>query len=769
MRNFLLSLLLASSVVASAQKPGNYKPDNPNVAFTETNLPIVFINTQGKMIDRDVRITARMKIIDNGEGQLNYMDTLKHPNQKVDYNGYIDLKYRGNSSFTNSDKKPYAIRALDKPLEEGGKKQKVSILGMGKDNDWALLAPYADKSMIRDVLAFTLARPFFEYVPTGKYCEMIMDGTYYGVFIFSERVRKGKNRLDLPDPGESGDELTGGYHLEVDRDDEPVYTSKHPPVDSKGNAIPYKKVSFQYKNMDQDEFSTAQLDYIHGYIDAFENSLASADYKNPETGYRKYMDVTSFIDYMLSTEFCHNVDGYRLSTNLYKYRDSKDPRFKTSLWDMNLGFGNADYNEGWRTDTWAYNFNDVVLAFNLADNQLVPFWWYKLLKDDSFVKETKERWKLYRETSYSDENIEQTIDSLTTLLNAKGAQDRNSQAWPRWGRYVWPNKYVAKSYEDEIAYLKDWIQQRVTFMDNAFLAEEPVEKEYTQLAIASGFNEDVIAEKIPAASHTTTALDNQGWVYYSSTVQERGALPADGRVTSGTGIEYRFAAYDQPNAAVLKKNNAVTLQFDGEHQTNALYLLSTSADGNSTVKVTVNYTDQTSSSVQSISIGDWFNNNSSGTAVYGLDRIALEDIPNTSYKKDQVDGRYKFCLYEHKITTNKNKTIASLVIENTGNAHPSIFAVTKEGKDTSVGQERVNNEELPARIYPNPIGNGETLTIESANVSIIELMTLQGAVLMQKKSAGEVNKLTIENLPQGIYLLVLTKNSSKETYKIVVR
>lgn len=40
---------------------------------------------------------------------------------------------------------------------------------------------------------------------------------------------------------------------------------------------------------------------IYGYIDAFEDNLASADYKNPETGYRKYIDVTSFIDYMLST------------------------------------------------------------------------------------------------------------------------------------------------------------------------------------------------------------------------------------------------------------------------------------------------------------------------------------------------------------------------------------------------------------------------------------------------------------------------------------
>lgn len=752
----LLSLLLSSSVCA--QRADNYKPDNKNVVFTETNLPIVFINTQGQMIDRDNRITAKMKIIDNGEGELNYMDTIAHPNQKADYTGYIDLKYRGNSSFTNSDKKPYAIRALDKPLEDGGKKQKVSMLGMGKDNDWALLAPYADKSMIRDVFAFTLARPFFEYVPTGKYCEMIMDGTYYGVFILSERVRKGKFRLDLPDPGDSDDALTGGYHMEVDRDDEPVYYSKHTPVNSKGTPIYGKKISFQYKNMDQDEFSKAQLNYIHGYIDAFENSLAATDYKNPETGYRKYIDVTSFIDYMLSTEFCHNVDGYRLSTNLYKYRDSKDPKFKTSLWDMNLGFGNADYSEGWRSDTWAYNFNDV----SPGDNQLVPFWWYKLLKDDSFMKEVKERWELYRETSYSDEHIEQTIDSLTTLLNAKGAQGRNSQAWPRWGRYVWPNKYVAKSYDDEISYLKSWINERLIFMDRALLGKEPETPEYTQLVVSSGFNEDVIAEALPTISHSTTSLDNQGWIYYSSAVQEQGSLPADGTIISNTGVKYQLAAYDKKNAAVLKEETAITLHFEGTPQTEALHLLSTCTDGSSLIDVTVYYTDATHSNTQTVSVGDWFSDDPTGKAVYNLDRIALTG--------DKLDGRRKFCMFEHKIATNKNKVIASLKIENAGNGHPSIFAVTKEGKESGgavgIGNTVCSNT---ASVYPNPITNGEALTIETISGSSIRLTTMQGATLIQSEATDNVTKLPVNNLSQGIYLLTITNNTGKQTFKIIVK
>lgn len=81
--------------------------------------------------------------------------------------------------------------------------------------------------MIRDVFAFTgqtLLR-----IRTQENIEMIMDGTYYGVFILSERVRKARTASDLPDPGDSGDALTGGYHLEVDRDDEPFITpNTHP-------------------------------------------------------------------------------------------------------------------------------------------------------------------------------------------------------------------------------------------------------------------------------------------------------------------------------------------------------------------------------------------------------------------------------------------------------------------------------------------------------------------------------------------------------------
>ena len=446
-----------------AQQVGNYKPTNQYVNLSQTNLPIVFINTGNAMILKDDRIAARMMIIYNGEGELNYADTLAHPSQKTAYKGRIGIKYRGNSSFYNSDKKPYSFR----PENESGKKQEVALLGMGADSDWCLLAPYSDKSLIRDVLTFQLAKPYFEYVPTGVHCEVVLDGTYYGVYVLSERVRQGVNRLNIPKPGITGDDLTGGYHVEVDRDDEVVYTSKYQPEYSSGLKIYGKTISYQYKHPEYEDLTREQKDFLRGRIDAFENSLAAENYKDKQNGYRKHIDVTSFIDYMLSTEFARNVDGYRLSTSLYKHRDSVDPRFKMSLWDFNLGFGNANYNDGWNTRSWAYKMNDIAPN----EGQLIPFWWQRLLSDPDFVQEMKTRWTTYRNTNYSEANIMHVVDSLTNNLNKEDAQYRNALAWPRWGQWVWPNKFVASSYTEEINYIKDWIKERLAFMDGTLYTD----------------------------------------------------------------------------------------------------------------------------------------------------------------------------------------------------------------------------------------------------------------------------------------------------------
>ncbi len=467
MKRFLPFLMAFLAVQAmQAQWWGwnpNYPPDDENVQLTQTNLPIVWIDVDGATIDRDERITARMKIIHNGDGNLNYADTIAHPGQTIDYEGYVALKYRGNSSFTASDKKPYSFRPLNAPLEDGGTKEKVKILGMGKDNNWALLAPYSDKSMMRDLLTFELSRPWMDFCPTGKYCELYLDDIYYGIYIMCELPTKGKRRLNLDDPGEEGDELTGGYLLEVDRTDEPTYTSKYHPMKKNGQWINNRYINYQFKAPEYEDLTDTQYNYITGQIDLMEDALNSANYTNPETGYRKYMDVMSFVDFQIAQELSHNVDGYRLSSKIFKWRDSVDPRFKMVLWDFNIAFGNSDYYYGWYTNTWVYENNDILNSN--GDTQLVPFWWYKLNKDPYYQDLLKQRWAQCRRANMREDRIIATIDSMATQLTEQGAMDRNSQAWPRWGQYVWPNKYIAQNFDDEVSHLKDWIHDRLAWMD----------------------------------------------------------------------------------------------------------------------------------------------------------------------------------------------------------------------------------------------------------------------------------------------------------------
>lgn len=450
-------VLLTLVLTGCTKRAGNFPPDNTRVRLDSTNLPIVWIEVNGDSIMRDTRIGGRMKVIDNGAGRLNYADTVAHPGQRVDYDGYIAVRHRGNSTYHDSPKKAYSLHTLAEPMwRDVTTKRKVKLLGMGKDHNWALLAPYSDKSMMRDLLAQEVSRPWMEYVPQGRYCELILDGTYYGVYILSEVVSKGKRRLDLRGPGDKGDALTGDYLMEVDFDDDVTYASRQHPLTADGRPLTDRRILFQHKEPEYEDLEPEQLDYIHRRIDQMEVALATGRYSD-------LIDVTSFIDYQLAMELGHNIDGYRLSGKFYKRRDSQDPRFKMVVWDMNLAYGNCNRLDAWRTDTWVYRSNDLM--YREGEKRLIPSWWYYLNNDPQYVARLKARWAEYRCSNLSEERLMATIDSLATVLTSHGAERRNSQAWPRWGVWVWCNHYVATSFDDEVQHLKQWLHERIAWMD----------------------------------------------------------------------------------------------------------------------------------------------------------------------------------------------------------------------------------------------------------------------------------------------------------------
>ena len=419
------------------------------VVFTSSNLPIIVIETHGQAIPDEPKITADMGIIDNGPGLRNNLaDPFNH------YNGKIGIEVRGSSSQM-FPKKQYAIETRD---ALGGELE-VSLLGFPEESDWVLYAPYTDKSLLRNVLAYKLANDMGRYASRTRYCEVVLNGDYRGVYVLMEKIKRDKNRVNITKIGTSdisGDAVTGGYIIKIDKlEGENIqgwYSQFSPYPGAR------QRIYYQYDYPKQDEIVTPQKTYIQNYIYAFENLMSRPDFADPQNGYAQYLDVASCVDVFILNEISRNVDGYRLSAFMYKDRDSKNGKLTIGpVWDYDLAFGNADYYNGAKIFDWQVDFRVA------SDDYQLPFWWRKLMQDSSFTRRINTRWRELRKNILDVPRIHAYIDSLAQYLDE--AQKRNFERWPILGTYVWPNAYIGQTYFAELNYLKQWVNLRALWMD----------------------------------------------------------------------------------------------------------------------------------------------------------------------------------------------------------------------------------------------------------------------------------------------------------------
>lgn len=452
MKNLLCKLLFFNSLFF-------FLPTLAAQTLTESNLPIVIINTNGQTILDEPKITADLRIIWRGAGQINRTsDTNFH------YNGKMGIEMRGSTSQGISDKKPYAVELRDAV----GADLDIALLGMPAESDWAFIAPYSDKSLIRDALTYQLAASFMSYAPRVRFVEVILNNSYRGIYTITEKIKRDNNRINLrklEPTTTSGDSLTGGYIIKIDK------TTGAPPVGySLGfnsnftNNGTQNRTFYQYDYPKPEDINTAQKSYIQNFIRGFETIMNSSNFADATNGYASIIDEQSFIDFIIINELTRNVDGYRLSTYLHKNRNSVNPKLRAgSVWDFNIALGNANYCNGERVQGWAYHFNTVCPQ----DGFQVPFWWQKLAEEPRFRGKLATRWRELREQKLSFTTINNMIDSMANLLQT--AQQRNFQKWQILGRYVWPNSYIGRTYSDEINYLKTWLTDRIRWIDGEMM------------------------------------------------------------------------------------------------------------------------------------------------------------------------------------------------------------------------------------------------------------------------------------------------------------
>jgi len=530
----------ASAVVAEA-----YTLLDSDLMDFSSNLPLVILNSFGTNLFHELSVGAAVQVVDCGNSRAR----LANPAQisrtcLLHIRGRASLRYPKNSftlKITNGE----------------GDAEAVSMLGMPSESDWVLYAPFPDKTLMRDVLAYELHRKMGHWSPRTRFVEVFVNkigtrlsrGDYAGVYVFEEKIKRDKNRVNIaklkPDDN-SEPRITGGYIFKKDHVGDvglaitgdplggfPANTGSSSssrlgfptgpggfPADPKGfqptlkpgsrsvsssssssssriirsgsgivtnflgrplrldsagsmrenfyrgddeDMVSPSEGNFRTSHTNQfffveppaDELTGVQRAWFKNHLNELEGALYGPEFKDPLHGYAAYLDVDSFIDYHLIVEATKNVDGFRFSVFFHKDRGEKikaDP-----IWDWNLSFGNANGKQGWLPEFWLWP--------QLDDKEYS--WFRRLFEDPAFGQRYVDRWAQLRTDVLATRTVLARVDELAALLEE--SQKRNFERWPILGRPVNPNYFVGSSYEEEVSWMKKYIQTRLDWIEKQFL------------------------------------------------------------------------------------------------------------------------------------------------------------------------------------------------------------------------------------------------------------------------------------------------------------
>ncbi|MBN1997477.1 CotH kinase family protein [candidate division KSB1 bacterium] len=342
-----------------------------------------------------------------------------------------------------------------------GSLQDQEILGL-ESNRWILHAPYSDKTLIRDALAGILARFMGKEFYQSRFCHLFVNEEYLGIYLFRKNITSAGMGISPLTPGDvSGDVLTGGYILELDRwRRDNGFVSDFAPLPNR-----YGEIVFRYFSPQLFVMPVEQQDYIKTYMHDFETAVSLTAFPASTEQTASLFNLSSFVDYFLLNEMSRNVYGYRANSCFIKDRDSIDPQLHIeTLWDFHHAFGNNDQFGGSSVTGWTLPSllsNDQVAQ----DSLQIPFWWKKLYDDPTFLKSVYERYQQLRLDYLDETDVNILFDSL--YFEIVGPQVLNYERWPIIGQKIAPNSNVGITFVEDFDYLLVWFLDRLDWMDKA--------------------------------------------------------------------------------------------------------------------------------------------------------------------------------------------------------------------------------------------------------------------------------------------------------------
>ncbi len=434
---------------ADARPPHNYDgPQGP-----QTSVPVVLLDNMGKGVLRTPLI-GRIRIVEDHDGKRFDLPGLLNRPTTLDAN--MTIRIRGNST-ANYAKKSFSIELWDEPRKD---EKGARVLDMPEDADWVLRACYVDKTCLRDAVAYTFGRTLGRWNPRFRFVEVVLNGDYIGLYTMIEKIKLDKQRVPLPYPAADATmgDLTGGYIVKRDGPGDgmaSVWTSRL------GN-------TYTLHVPNERKITPAQKNYLVTHFDGWESAMQAPDYRDPVKGYRKWIDVSSFTDFIIITELAKGVDSYRRSAYLYKEPDQLGGRlYAGPFWDFDLAFGNAFSNQFpvpmdntafMRPDGLMYEFfRQAARPHNMAS------WWYQLLGDPTFTHDLKCRLLELRRGPLSMAVLNAQIDGWVKLIAA--AEKRDHTRWPVLGKWIWGEGSIGGTYDEEVLFLRRFLDTRLTWLD----------------------------------------------------------------------------------------------------------------------------------------------------------------------------------------------------------------------------------------------------------------------------------------------------------------
>ena len=390
-------------------------------------LPKIYIHTENnaEILDKENYVNSTVRI----------EDPSKIYTDGTPFESTAGIRGRGNSTW-DMPKKPYKIK-LDKA---------ANLLGINSDDkDWALLANYSDKSLLRNIVAFKISEIVgMRWTPKSVSAEVYLNDKYLGVYTLTDHKEVSEKRLNLNLAEENG-AVEGDYFMELDFHYDEGERFK---TDLKQLPIMLK---------DPEEVSAEQFNFVKDFFNKAEAVLYSDKFTDPEEGYHKYIDINSFVDYFIVQELSKNCDGNMRGSCYLSIIDNKIIE-QSFVWDFDIAFGNAKHIV---TEQGASSDGPTGWYIKTCSP-----WFDQLFKDPKFVQAVKDKWNAVKpQLNMLPFFVTQHYNQLKAAAARNFGKIEDGGAGWNVHEIMWPNYVDRGEYKNEVDFLISFIQQRMAWLD----------------------------------------------------------------------------------------------------------------------------------------------------------------------------------------------------------------------------------------------------------------------------------------------------------------